>query len=96
MFEFNPYEGRELVTIMKSNFMLQTRTQEFKSNPGFAPYNTDLSVYGYEYNGLNYAYITCLFDVKRSSDIHTGVDFGSWQKSVPIKSFIKGIVLECT
>lgn len=94
--EFNPYAGREPVTIMKSNFMLQTRTQEFKSNPGFAPYNTDLSVYGYEYNGLNYAYITCLFDVKRSSDIHTGVDFGSWQKSVPIKSFIKGIVLECT
>ncbi|MCR5435796.1 MAG: M23 family metallopeptidase [Treponema sp.] len=36
--------------------------------------------------------------VKRgsSNNRHTGVDLGSWQKSVPIKSFISGKVLECT
>ena len=95
MFEFNPYEGREPVTIMKSNFMLQTRTQEFKSNPGFAPYNTDLSVDGYEYQGVKYAKITCHFDIRRGENgkRHTGVDLDSWQKSVPIKSFINGEVL---
>ena len=95
VFGFNPYEGREPVTIMKSDFMLQTRTQEFKSNPGFAPYNTDLSVDGYEYQGVKYAKITCHFDIRRgeSGKRHTGVDLASWKKSVPIKSFISGEVL---
>ena len=96
IFEFNPYENQGSVTINENGWILQTRTQQFKSNPGFAPYNTDLSAKGYGYNGIKYAYITCLFDVKRTIDIHTGIDFGSWQRSVPIKSFIRGTVLECT
>ena len=95
--EFNPYKGKDPLTIHSDDWILQSRTQQFLSNPGFAPYNTDLSAKkGYEYNGLKYAYITCLFDVQRKIDIHTGIDFGSWQKSVPIKSFIRGTVLECT
>ncbi|NLF42884.1 MAG: M23 family metallopeptidase, partial [Bacteroidales bacterium] len=100
--EFNPYEGLDPLTISTGGIILKSRTQEFRSNPGFAPYNTDLSVSnGYEYKNLKYAYITCLFDIPRkfdngNSDIHTGIDFGSWQKSVPIKSFIHGEVLECT
>lgn len=96
LFEFNPYEGKGYVTINANDFILQTRTQQFISNPGFAPYNKNLSANGYEYNNIKYAYITCLFDVKRKTDIHTGIDFGSWQHSVPIKSFIRGKVLECT
>ena len=99
--EFNPYEGKGSLTINANGWILQSRTQPFLSNPGFAPYNKDLSADGYEYNGLKYAYVTCLFDVKRQisstkTDIHTGIDLGSWQKSAPIKAFIKGTVLECT
>ncbi|MCR5435797.1 MAG: hypothetical protein K6E97_01890 [Treponema sp.] len=62
--EFNPYEGKPPVTINANSFINQTRTQILKDNPGFAPYNTNLSQNGYEYNKLKYAYITCLFDCK--------------------------------
>jgi len=61
------------------------------------PDNTDLSVDGYEYQGVKYAKITCHFDIRRgeSGKRHTGVDLTSWKKFVPIKSFISGEVLGC-
>ena len=78
--------------------MLQTRTQEFKSNPGFAPAVTnssDLIHYPFEYNGLYYGAVNwcyhCSVYYAEEGKPHTGVDLAG-AEGTPIYSLIEGKV----